>query len=129
MQMVAVDLWQTIAKRDVEGSETYEDRPHETVYEHFVQHCKAHFPDRVKILRMDTVAAAKEIEDGSLDFVFIDADHTYEGCKADICAWLPKVRDGGLVSGHDYNWPSVKQAVDEFFIPTLARDNVWFVFK
>ena len=76
--------------------------------------------DRACILRMDSVRAAGLFEDGSLDFVFIDADHSYEGCSADIKAWLPKVRAGGFISGHDYDNPAfpawgVKRAVDETF--------------
>jgi hypothetical protein len=129
MHMTAVDLWQTMPDTGAPGSETYAERPHDEVYRRFVAHCDKHFPGRVTVIRSDTVEAAQWVEDGSLDFVFIDADHTYEGCKRDICAWLPKVRKGGLISGHDYNWPSVRQAVDEFFIPSVAGDNVWFVGK
>jgi hypothetical protein len=41
-------------------------------------------------------------EDNSLDFVYIDANHTYEGVKEDIKYWYPKVKPGGLLLGHDY---------------------------
>ena len=58
--------------------------------------------NRRKVLMMDSLEAAGHIADGSLDFVFIDADHSYESCKADIEAWLPKVKLGGLLGGHDY---------------------------
>lgn len=66
-----------------------------------------------------SVEAAKLIPDESLDFVFIDANHAYEFVKADIQAWYPKVRYGGIVSGHDYyefksGKGGVVQAVDEF---------------
>jgi len=37
-----------------------------------------------------------------LDFVYIDADHSYKSVKEDINAWAPKVREGGIVAGHDY---------------------------
>jgi uncharacterized Rossmann fold enzyme len=75
---------------------------------------------RAKIIRKPSMEAARDIPDGSLDFVFIDADHSYEGCKADIEAWLPKVRKGGFISGHDYentDFPKfgVTQAVTEKF--------------
>ena len=56
----------------------------------------------VRIIRGNSVDVAKTIEDNSLDFVFIDADHSYEAVKADLLAWVPKVRSGGIVSGHDY---------------------------
>lgn len=42
------------------------------------------------------------IPDSSLDFVYVDANHTYEHCLADIKAWLPKVKPGGYIGGHDY---------------------------
>ncbi len=46
--------------------------------------------------------SAAQFEDGYFDFVFIDADHEQEQVKRDIYAWLPKVRKGGIISGHDY---------------------------
>jgi len=49
-----------------------------------------------------SVSAAQQFDDRSLDFVYIDADHSYESCLADIDAWHPKVRVGGILSGHDY---------------------------
>jgi len=54
------------------------------------------------VIRGKSVDVAKTVEDGLLDFVFIDADHSYEAVKADLLAWVPKVRSGGIVSGHDY---------------------------
>jgi hypothetical protein len=55
-------------------------------------------------------------EDESLDFVFIDASHEYENVKKDIINWYPKVKFGGVIAGHDYTYPDVRQAVDEFFV-------------
>lgn len=49
-------------------------------------------------------------------FVYIDAAHDYESVAADIAAWWPRVLDGGILAGHDYDatHPGVVQAVDEF---------------
>lgn len=71
------------------------------------------------LLISKSLEAAKTFPDGSLDFVFIDGAHDYESVKADIQAWYPKVRQGGIVSGHDYyqgksGGMGVIQAVDEF---------------
>jgi predicted O-methyltransferase YrrM len=60
----------------------------------------------------------------SLDFVFIDANHNYEFVYEDIKIWLPKIKSGGILAGHDYNhpvWPGVKKAVDEL----LGPDNIY----
>ncbi len=63
-----------------------------------------------------------------LDFVFIDASHDYENVYKDITLWSPKVRQGGLVCGHDIHLPDVKKAVDELFdrYEIFKDDNVWF---
>lgn len=74
--------------------------------------------DRCFVLRMTSEKAADRIEDGCLDFVFIDGDHTAEGVRMDIAKWCPKVKKGGLVSGHDYGDVRLDRrvhiAVDEF---------------
>ena len=72
--------------------------------------------DRRIVMVGDSLEVCQEIKPASLDFVFIDADHCYTSCSADIKAWYPKVRKGGVVSGHDYSrlHPGVRRAVDEF---------------
>lgn len=77
-------------------------------------------PYRCTILREASVDAAKGIPDGSLDFVYIDANHGEAFVTADLEAWVPKVRPGGIVAGHDYLWRperphiQVKAAVDRY---------------
>lgn len=56
---------------------------------------------------------AATFANGVLDAVFIDAAHDYENAKADITAWLPKVKPGGFFGGHDIDAPGVLQAVTE----------------
>lgn len=55
-----------------------------------------------KLIKKPSTEAAKDIPDESLDFVFIDADHSYKFVKEDISVWTKKVRRGGIVAGHDY---------------------------
>jgi hypothetical protein len=72
---------------------------------------------------------AKEFEDESIDFVFIDANHTYEFVSKDIAAFLPKMKKGGIMAGHDFNGahPGVVQAVIEAFIGdiNLGREGFY----
>ena len=65
----------------------------------------------------DSAEVAKRYQDASLDCVFIDADHSYAAVARDIDAWLPKVRAGGIIAGHDFcsTFPGVIEAVTERF--------------
>lgn len=89
---------------------------------------------KVRVLAMASTCAARILmqDHGPVfDFVFIDGDHSYDGCKADIEAYRPLVRPGGLLSGHDYKpkWPGVMQAVDEAFdgSATIGPASIWSV--
>lgn len=64
------------------------------------QECAREFG--TSFLRTTSLKAAQKFEDGSLDFVFIDAIHDYDHVKEDIQAWLPKVKKGGMLCGDDY---------------------------
>jgi predicted O-methyltransferase YrrM len=99
----------------------------------------SHADDRRFELRMRSTDAAPLFPDGSLDFAFIDADHSYEAVRSDLRVWWPKLRAGGLLCGHDYGvygdaagaW-GVRQAVDEFVGVTgrglvVGADGMWCV--
>ena len=67
-----------------------------------------------------SVQAARLFPDESIDFCFIDADHRYANVTADLAAWWPKVRHGGMLAGHDYRQPAtwlvaLTAAVHDFF--------------
>jgi hypothetical protein len=82
------------------------------------------------VVRMDSVAAAATYEDNTLDWVFIDASHDYDSVVADINAWLPKVKSGGIISGHDWFHPPVCQAVtDTLGTVSYLMDRVWYQTK
>jgi len=73
--------------------------------------------------------AANLFKDNSIDFVFIDADHSYESVTKDINSWLPKIKKGGIISGHDYfTSPGVKSAVDELLgnVESDRKQNIWY---
>jgi predicted O-methyltransferase YrrM len=69
----------------------------------------------VELIKSDSCAAASLFENESLDFVFIDGNHWYDYVNKDIEAWLPKIKKGGIISGHDYQAAGVSTAVGETF--------------
>jgi hypothetical protein len=104
--LVGVDVW------DVYDQEAYEDIP--GYYKLYPHNMNKVWRERAQAwaertyLNVDiivdfSVEAAKQFEDGYFDFVYIDASHTYEAVVADLEAWYPKIRKGGMIAGHDYH--------------------------
>lgn len=87
----------------------------------------------VKPVRLDSISASKLYADKSLDFVFIDAAHEYEHVYADITHWLPKIKNNGILAGHDYDaGNSISLAVDAFFkdkntVVVMTECTSWMV--
>ncbi len=123
-----IDPWRHMV--DWESDINLKDSEMEKTYEKAVSAVRE-FEGRYKILRMSSEEASKIIEDESLDFVYIDANHDYSHVCEDLFYWYPKVKKGGLMSGHDYlnirkgdvidgsdilcpETVEVKKAVDEF---------------
>ena len=86
---------------------------------------------RVVIFKGLSWEMAKHVQDGSLDFVFVDANHEKECVKKDVTAWLPKLKVGGLLCGHDLHSEGVVEAIEEL-LPgwkDTKIDHVWYYFK
>lgn len=107
------------------------------------------FFQKFRLLKMESEEAAKLFDYYAsftknkeyFDFVYIDADHTYEMVKRDINLWYPLVKSGGIIGGHDYGFPDevvryggVQKAVDEIFgnndtVLVNRPSGVWYVRK
>lgn len=109
LHMIGVDPW--AEQPDNEGQQSYTESHWQ--HDHYAQRCVAlanKSNGRARVIRDYSVNAAKQVDDGSLDFVFIDADHNR--VAEDIEAWRPKLKPDGRLCGHDINWVSVKTDVD-----------------
>ena len=84
----------------------------DTLYHEFLNNIKPVI-HVINPIRLSSVEASKLYPDKSLDFVFIDACHSYECVKEDIDHWLPKVKQNGIIGGHDIACPEVQKAVIE----------------
>jgi SAM-dependent methyltransferase len=87
--------------------------------------------DIVTSIRLDSISASKNYVDNSIDIVFLDAAHDYDSVLADIKHWLPKVKDGGILAGHDFNytWEGVMRAVRESFDAFDVEGPCWVYHK
>lgn len=72
------------------------------------------YGDRFKFLETTAENAVKKFKKESVDFVFIDGDHSYNATLADFEMYYPLIKKGGILFGHDINLNTVKQAVTDF---------------
>lgn len=83
----------------------------------------------INVIKDTSINAKDSFVNNSLDFIMIDAGHTYEDVKSDINAWYYKVKPGGIISGDDYipMFDGVIKAVNEYFYGQIQRTPTgWF---
>ena len=104
---------------DGKGSGTFAGALHKNILD-------CGYGNAISLIISDSVTASRLFGDASVDWVHLDARHDYQSVKADIQAWLPKVKRGGWLSGDDYDeikWPEVVKAVDALMAsPGLRLD-------
>jgi hypothetical protein len=106
----AVDIWTLHQKH-----QTAHLRNDQDLYEAFIKNTMP-IKNHVTVHREFSWAAADHFPDGSVDFVMIDADHSYDSVIKDMRAWWPKIRPGGRMVGDDLrgSFPGVHQAIRQF---------------
>lgn len=85
--------------------------------------------ENVEFIKKYSKEAVQLFEDCELDYVYIDANHSFGYVLEDIVAWSYKVRSGGIISGHDYSLVGVRDAVNMLAPPEwyLLNDNeTWY---
>jgi hypothetical protein len=84
----------------------------------------------ITLIKKDSIAAAEQFEDGSVDMVYIDANHNTDDVIADLKAWFPKCKK--MICGHDYDHPQVKEALFSFNLKPAQpweKSRIWYVLK
>lgn len=113
IQFTCIDPW-TDGGIDLKETKYYRDLGVAHIYDMAMMNLKP-LRSWVTPIREWSPKAAELFGAESIDYIMIDGDHTYEGCKADIEGWLPKMKPGAVMAGDDYLWPGVTQAVHEKF--------------
>lgn len=125
VHMTTVDFW--APQPGIDGPENWIDWPHDK-HEQMARTRLARYGARCTIIKGTSVSAAHTFADGSLDFVFIDGDHSEAGVRMDIAFWGPKIRRGGMLLGHDAAWPGVRAAIDDLCPGYwIGPNDVWGV--
>ena len=101
-----------------------------TLYSEYINNI-APVEDVVNTIVGDSSNVANFYKDESLDFVFLDGDHSYEGITKDILAWFPKLKPGGILAGDDYSkeFPNVIKSVSMHLADVDVAGNVWIYHK
>ncbi len=109
-QVIAVDPW-------IDGYDDADCASNSCSLELVYQSYLARIKDKPNIttIRQKSLDALALVPDKSIDFVYIDGNHQHEMALQDIQGWLPKVKAGGIMSGHDYNMQTVNDAVSKVF--------------
>lgn len=121
-----VDTWEgSPGERDTNHTQARDDPL--GVYMEFLANCRAlGLMDRVIPITKPSTEAAIWFPDQFAGLIYLDGDHEYEAVKADLIAWWPKVKAGGVICGDDYVWPGVGRAVMEFAIQVGLTHEVWY---
>lgn len=109
----AVDRWKHV---NIGGDSAQSQEWHNSNYSEVLKIQEAYGKDRVIVHKGDSSEVAGSFFDQMVDLIYVDADHSYQGCKKDIKDWFYILRTGGIMAFHDYENPAygVKRAIREF---------------
>lgn len=133
-KLYSVDAWMTLnVKGDGASSQVWHDKNYQAAIDRLAKH-----GNKSIILRGISEAMSIRVADDHLGLLYLDAGHSYEDVFKDLTVWYPKVVNGGIISGHDYENRSygVKQAVQDFThgrfkvytIPENKAEDAGFIF-
>lgn len=100
---------------------------------HNIEYCGE--KQKAKVLIKDTLEAAKNFEDNSFDFIFLDAYLNEIQAKKELEVWYPKLKNGGIYCGHDFNDKGITKAVLSFREKNNIKnrmsvyDDAWMWYK
>lgn len=129
IKVVAVDTFAGSKSEGINGA-GFEVFKNQNIKEEFLNNMEV-FGLAPQVMDMSTHEASSYFEDNYFDLVFIDAEHTCEEVTQDIKDWLPKVKRGGLLVGHDFNFHGVKEALNGVLggANIGVKDNIWVTNK
>jgi predicted O-methyltransferase YrrM len=129
-KLYGVDNYPTFI--DWNGADYSEER--QQLMKEYASHKLSQFGDRVELRYESSTEFAKTLKKESLDFVFIDGDHSEEASYADFWNFYPLVKTGGIFAGHDIVLPDVEKSLKNFLADKFDKvirvsNNAWYLIK
>lgn len=101
-KLYLVDCWE---EHSNDYDETFHDHDSNfSIMSKRLQHLK----DRIEICRGYSDKVVENFQDNMFDFIYIDANHSYEGCTKDLELYWPKLKEGGILMGDDYHLKDIE---------------------
>lgn len=141
--LFSIDPWKEFDRNIYQDIANVSQEEYDKMYEIVLNRFKK-YGSRSSVIRKASFEASGLFEPGTLDFIYIDANHSYEACKLDLEVWWPKLKKKGIFAGHDYldgllptGRYGVKRAVDEFvnnqrqrlYITKEELYKTWYLIK
>jgi glycosyltransferase involved in cell wall biosynthesis len=128
-KVVGVDIWKDTGIQSENDAGCTQDML-EDIYSNVCKKAE-NFEGKISLNRKYSHDAANDYPDKYFDYIYLDADHTYEAVKRDLDAWWPKLKPGGIIGSHDYmefNLNGMEfgviKAIDEFLKDkNILKDN------
>ena len=118
-KLYLVDPWEVQEKDNYDENQNHN---HNKDFENTLKNLSK-FTDRYEIIRKYSDKAHTHFENESLDFIYIDGNHSYEAVKKDLELWYPKLKKGGIIAGDDYTFLPVEKMRDGFIFGVTKAVN------
>lgn len=102
---------------------------------HYFFHNTYELRDYFIPVKSDSIKACSLHSDNSIDFVYLDDNHEYEHVKIELSSWWSKIKEGGILAGHDYPHKPIEKAVKEFALEInkkiilMSNNSSWMIRK
>lgn len=125
----AIDNYPTYV--DWNGGDLNEDR--QKLIKEYAFEILRPYSEKIEFIYEDSSSFAKRLQDETLDFIFIDGDHSYEGFTRDLKNYYCKVKKGGIISGDDITIPNITKGLNDFFEKNSSqiktKNKIWYLIK
>lgn len=123
-RLYMVDPWRALGSDYIDSSN---HKHHSSIFQDAMNSIEG-YENRAIMIRALSEEAVDLFEDNSLDFVYVDGNHGYSHVKQDLELWWPKLKSGGIMSGHDYlivNWDIIPKQPNGKNTHVYSKGNRW----